>query len=236
MNGPAAIGIQDTDGNGTRELVLKDNGPVHLDTLHNFGPWRGKQVVFTWDGIHFLYSSLEIDPPIYRFQAVQDADRYFLTGDYDRALQLYQDAIFSDALEWWSKDRMRYLSDAFSSAYSGAPAPIPPDPDYGEYQALSAYARYRILVLYAVQGWMTFASQEFEAIRTKFPEGEIGHPYAVLATEFWTGYERSGDLAAACSLAVSYAREHPEILGPLGDINHGLQSHIYAPEDICPLK
>ena len=101
MNGQAKINIEDIDQDGLKELILTDTGPKHPDTLYNFGPWRGQEVVYKWDGSNYVFFSLKLTAPHYRFQAAQDADRLFMAGSYDQAIKLYQDVIFSDKLESW---------------------------------------------------------------------------------------------------------------------------------------
>jgi hypothetical protein len=235
MNHIASITITDIDGNGTKELVLKDYGPAGFDIIVNFGPWRGKRVVFTWDGLHFLLSFVEMDPPEYRFQALQDADRFFLMGDYDRALGYYQNVIFSKGLEWWSEERKDYERQTYYASLLEPPTPIPPDPDPNEYPTLAAYARYRILLLHLTLGWESDAKVIYDSLQQKFPQGVTGHQYASLATTLWSSYQRSGDLAAACSEVIEYVDGHQdEILYPLNPYHYG-QSHRYTPEDICPI-
>ncbi len=238
MNGGAQVDIRDLDGNGTLELIVTDSGPGHPDTLENFGPWRGKQVIFTWDGVHYLYSSLEMDAPIYRFQAVQDADRYFLLGNYERALALYQDAIFSDKLTWWSVDLRDYLNDVrYAEEFGDAtPTPLPPDPN--EYANLAAYSRYRIMLLQITQGQMESAQIVYDTLQEKYPAGELGYEYAYIATLFWTTFEETESMALSCASVTAYVEANPDMLFYLGDSKHehGDQSHAYTAGDVCPFK
>lgn len=238
MNGRANITIKDTDANGTKELILKDDGPTHWDSLLNYGPWRGKEVVFKWDGLHFLYSSLEMDPPEYRFQALQDADRFFLMGDYDRALAFYQDVIFDQVLEWWSEERKNYEREIFYYSLGKDPDPtlLPPEQDANEYPTLAAYARYRILLYYLSNGWDEDARVVYDTLQEKYPPGAVGHQYAHIATILWNAYQEQRDPVEACAQVVDYTRMHTEeIVVPLNPWYYGLQSHRYVPEDICPI-
>jgi hypothetical protein len=236
MNGRADIQVKDLDNNGTKELILRDFGPAHLDALYNFGPWRGKKVVFEWDGRHFLYSSLEIDPPEYRFQALQDAGRLFLLGDYDLALPLYQDVIFSDKLEWWSFDRTRNFADRFFTSLGDGPTPTLLPLDDSEYAPLAAYARYRIYLNHIARGWFPEAQTVLDGLRSRFSDDPVAAPYVEAANLFSTSFEATSDPAAACAVVIDYFRRAPELLAPLGDAYHGLQSHVYTPEDTCPLQ
>ena len=228
MNGGADIEIRDIDGNSTQELILTDSGPAHPDMLYSFGPWRGKRVVFSWDGIHYLYSDLQMGPPEYRFQALQDADRLFLLGEYDAALALYQDVIFSDQLEWWTRERMDFIRDTVW----GKENIIEPKPNPDEYLHLAAYARYRILLHHISRGWFEEAEIVHKTLQEKFPEGSVGYEYAEMATFLWNEYHQSRNLESACDQIVEYVSSNTELLGFLE--TSSLQSHIYVPEDLCP--
>ena len=236
MEGYADISIRDVDKNRTKELILTDKGPGHWDTLFNFGPWRGKQVVFKWDGIHFLYSSLEIDPPVFRFQAVQDADRLFLLGEYDKALKLYQDVIFSDKLEWWSPEKMAFIRDSYFAKANGEATPIPPQSNNDEYLSLAAYTRFRILLHHLSRGWISDANTTYTTLIEKFPEGTTGSQFVNMATILWNEYQKTNSLEQSCLPVIDYVNSHSEILAPLGNNEHGFQSHIYVAGDVCPFK
>ncbi len=236
MEGYADIVIKDVDKNGTKELTLTDKGPGHWDMLFNFGPWRGKQVIFKWDGIHYLYSSLEMNPPVFRFQAIQDADRLFLVGDYDKALKLYQDVIFSDKLDWWSPEKMVFIRDSYFAEANGNATPIPPQSNNDEYLSLAAYARFRILLYHLSRGWISDANTVYTTLTENFHEGTTGSQFADMATMLWVEYQKTNSLEQSCLPVIEYVKSHPEILAPLGDDKHGFQSHIYVAEDICPFK
>jgi hypothetical protein len=234
MNGMAGMDVRDLDGNGTKELILRDSGPSHPDTLYSFGPWRGKQVVFSWDGLHYLYSALEMDPPLYRFQAVQDADRFFLMGDFARAERMYEDVISSPKLEWWTPDRVRFLLEQRWAEGSGRSTPVPPEEDVDEYPRLSAYAGYRLILMDAIRGDLPSAEDRYAGLLKLHPYGSDGYPYALLAGRFLGNFRLTHDPVRACERVVEYAQSADGLFDPLGDHDHGLQSHIYEAADLCP--
>jgi Tol biopolymer transport system component len=236
LNGRTDIIIDDLDGNGTKELILTDCGPVHMDTVRNLGPWRGKRLVYTWDGIHFLLSSIEMDPPEYRFQAVQDADQAALVGDYDRALALYQDAIFNEELLSWTSDHREYLAELFDAEKEGKPTPTQPPADPDEYDILSAYARFRIMLLYLMQGWDDEAQVVYETLQERYPEDSAGYFFVETAQAFWERFNYRNVIGWGCYGAIEYVKANEEILKVLGSNDHGSQSHIYTAEDVCPFE
>jgi hypothetical protein len=234
MNGVASYDIRDLDGNGTIELILKDFGPAHHDTLYSFGPWRGKRVVFSWDGLHVICNALEMDPPMYRFQAVQDADRFFLMGDYARAERLYRAVFTSKPLERWTSERMRFLLDQQWAEAAGRHTPVPPAEDEDGYPRLSAYAGYRLVLLKATRGDMPSAEGLYVGLLSSHPSGSVGYPYVLLAARFLGNFRVTHDPVKACARVLDYAESIAGLLEPLGDMEHGAQSHIYETVDLCP--
>ncbi|MBI9047378.1 MAG: hypothetical protein JEZ06_23020 [Anaerolineaceae bacterium] len=237
MNGPASISFIDLNGDHIKEIVLEDNGPTNFDLLSGYGPWRGKKAVFSWDGYHYLYTELAMNPPIYRFQALQEGDRFFLLGQYDYALTNYQTVITNEHLEWWSQDRKDYLFDEFFYRMNPDPSgekPSAPIPDPDEYPYLEAYARYRIMLLHAVQDSTSQAEFALNTLQDKFPKGKVGYEFAEIASYFWIIYQETKSIEASCSAVKDYVKGNPIIFTYLGTSAHGFQSHYYLPEDICP--
>lgn len=181
-----------------------------------------------------MYSDLKMDPPEYRFQAVQDADRYFLLGRYDEALALYKQAIYNDQLEWWTQERMDYILKMKTRWMAEDFSDPEPEPNPDEYAHLAAYSRYRILLHHVARGWLADAKVVYDTLQRYFPAGAAGHEFAEMATLFWEEYNRSGDMASACAPVVAYAGEIPGLFDDLGNVGTRSQSHRYIPEDICP--
>jgi hypothetical protein len=231
MNCFADIAIMDTDNNGTKELILSDGSPCHWETYYAHGPWRGKQVVFMWDGVQFIYSSIDMSLPEFRFQALQDADRYFLIGNYDRALQLYLEVIFNDKLDWWSVEKMTYIRESSMVRQS---TPISPLPDITERKKLEAYSYFRFMIHHLLKGWRDDGELMYSTLIKNYPEDSMGYPFAEMARVFWIEYKNTKSLEQSCKPTITYVQNHKEILGALGDYDHGFQSHYYVPEDICP--
>ncbi len=151
-------------------------------------------------------------------------------------MAFYQNAIFDDKLNWWSKEMHLYHVGISRAHAENLPTPTPPAPDPTEYPRLAAYAYYRMVILHTYLGEMDAAQVKYATLQEKFPAGSPGHPYVELASAFWDVYQSSGRMYDACGAAIQYAAEHPEILTPLGSDYHGAQSHIYVPADVCPFR
>jgi len=239
--------ITDIDNNGLKEIVANDNSLLDPEYLSEL-PLRQITTIIGWDGKSFVILSDDPSPPEYRFQAIQDADKLILRGQYERALSLYQDAIFSDKLGWWSQERKTYESKtALDTWFQNAmnlmaetatpfPTLAPVTPDTTEYPRLAAYAYYRIMLLHLVQGHEADATTVYNTLQEKFGNDQYGRPYVEMATAFWEAYQSTHKMYDGCAAAIQYAVEHPEILIPLGSDYHGWQSHTYKPEDVCPFR
>jgi hypothetical protein len=231
----SAITFEDADQNGTPDLVIQIGIPGHMDTYAH-GPWREETHVYIWNGKAVVLGWIDLAPPEYRFQAVQDGDRLALAGKFDQALDLYQQAIFSDQLEWWSAARRENYVDNLRAQYERAPTPTLPAPDPNEYPHLAAYARFRIMLLHLRRGYLPEAQTVYDTLQARFPLGQPGHAFAELAQAFWEQYQASQDMGQACGKAIAYAAAHADSLAYLGSWHHGFQSRTYQPEDVCPFK
>lgn len=229
--------IQDIDQNGTFELIIHDDVGFNNDAQYN-GPWRTKTTIFMWNGEQFSLFTHFLEPPTYRFQAVQDADFAVLQGKFDEAFALYQQVIFNDRLEWWTKARQTYdLDIAYSNYTPDLPTSTPPAPDPDEYGHLAAYAYYRMMILQVKLGDFGTAQATYDSLQENFPTGIAGNIYTELASTFWKEYQTSLNISLACDSAIAFAAEHEEeVLFYIGSYIHGYQSLLYKPQDVCPFK
>lgn len=230
------IKIEDLDMDGLFEISL--SGGIPGPAIYDYGyPFRSYTQILKWNGESFVINSIEYAPPVFRFQAIQDADLAAKMGWYEKALLFYQDAIFSDKLEWWSQERStNTLKKLFGNNDPEKIKPADGTPDPTEYPRLAAYAYYRMIILHMYLGEMEAAQIKYATLQEKFPEGNPGHPYVEMANDFWNAYQSTGKMYNACAAAITYADAHPEILIPLGSDYHGAQSHIYVPADVCPFR
>ncbi len=242
--GDSKYDIQDINSDGLVEIIFNRGYPGSCCEYLEW-PWRKYEAIYGWNSSMFIEISRTYDKPVYRFQAIQDADKNVLQRHYENALTLYQDVIFNEELDWWSASKREYTYEyqwATTPLYFGEvlqpteTVPTPPAPDPTEYPRLAAYAYYRMVILHTFLSEMEAAQVKYATLQEKFPAESPGHPYVEMAIDFWDAYQSSGLMYEACAAAIAYADAHPEILIPLGSDYHGAQSHQYQPADVCPFR
>ncbi len=188
-----------------------------------------------WNGRHYALQDIQYAAPEYRFQALQDADRFGLHKDYDSAMKLYNMTLTDKNLLPFSRELSEHMEWLYWNPKSIDTATQPP-PDLTEYPRLAAYADYRIMLLRLVQGHESEAGTVYKTLQQKFSNDPYARPYVEMATAFWQAYQSTYKMYDGCAAAIEYAVEHPEILTPLGSDYHGAQSHTYVPADVCPFR
>lgn len=231
FDGYAKISIEDINKDGFYEIVLDGGIPSYIAGVSgDDGPYRAQKVIYMWNGENFVWYSQEYYPPNFKFEAVLDGDTQTLRGLYDKALLSYQSAIFDEKLKSWDEKIWRELLwNREGLAYPD----IQKMPfNQKEYDQLSAYSRYRIMILHLIRGWDSDAEIVYKNLIELYPKGTDGYPYVQMATEFWNEYQISRDFYKSCEKAIQYAQENEVILEPFGW--HGLFYNSYEIEDICP--
>jgi tetratricopeptide (TPR) repeat protein len=194
---------------------------------------------YRWNGRIFIWDQLDIDPPVNRYQAVQDGDRLSLLREYPEALELYQEAIFSDQLLAWSYENYwAQLEAGWEITWTPTPVPVIQE----EYDHLAAYARYRIMLLHVQQEDIASARIVYDSLSEEYPEGRTGYAFVEMADAFWRGYEPHANIGEGCLAVTEYAEANKSSLftdlggTPEDFYSHGTQSHIYLPGDTCPFE
>jgi hypothetical protein len=233
MCGYAKMDVVDLDHNGTKEIRIKDSAarPYYLYWFEE--PLRELEVIFEWNGEKYLFSNIAFSPPEYRFQAIQDADRYFLFRQYDKALAMYDAVINNITLKPWSEEYMVYLKEVDNSQNPDAIAK--PVMTLDEYQQLSAYARYRIMMIQLAQGKQSEAFNTYQLLDQIYTEDNPGYAHAEIGRRYWHAVEEGQNPVEACQVVTEYMQENPDLLHALGGSLHGEQTHYYGYDDICPL-
>jgi hypothetical protein len=230
--GPPEVTVTDADGDGISELILRGGIPTNAD--YQYGPWREETRVYRWDGSLFVPDPVVFSQAEYRFQAVQDADRATSSGDFETAREMYLQVIHDDELLPWSRELSYQFAERYISGFRRMPTPTDLPPDSTERAQLRAYARYRLVVLYALEGMAEEARAAYLELQEESPRTSAGYPYAELASAFWDEFETSSNALIACERAIEYASANASILEPLGSDYHGWQDRRYTPADICP--
>ncbi len=191
-------GIRD-HGNGTSELVLIAPSPKDS---HYGGSITGRrrEHIWAWNGVAFTYlCSRAAEPAAYRVHAAEDGDNESRCGRYEQAMVAYQRAIFDNNLLGWTNDTTIHQE---ATPYF--------DPDERTY--LSAYARYRIILVHVLRNRLEEAQTDYGILQKLYPEGTTGHQFAGLARAFWEGYHAQRSVAAGCQRAVEYTTGRAEVI------------------------
>jgi hypothetical protein len=238
--------LRDVNGDGLEEMVVENGVPVGGGIGDYFYvndiPFRDETDYYRWNGSSYFEYKQEFDPPIYRFQAVQDGDRDSLNGNFAHALDSYMRAISDPTLGWWSPDRRTYLQFQWDPyAFNSSAVFTPPIVEKNEYPNLAAYSYYRILLIDLLEGQTSKATRLYDYLQASYPTGHPGYIFATLASAFWTEYQSTRQIGAACFQAAQFASDrHDDVFYYLGNYGnddfHGSFSLSYTPESICPFK
>ena len=229
--------FMDIDKDGLQEVVL-----VFFRPCGGFGdfcdgtPRRQETTILAWNGQNYVVQQNYYTPAQYRFQAIQDGDAASSQKEYDKAINLYQEAVSSGILKSYSLEISDNLRVQYDTQYGTTPTPTPLPLDPTEYPRLAAYAYYRIMLLQLVQNQETEATTTYNTLKQEFGDDSYARPYVEMASAFWEAYQSTHKMYDGCAAAIQYAVEHPDILTPLGSEYHGSQSHTYVPTDVCPFR
>ncbi len=174
--------LEDIDHDQVSEVVVHFDQPGDAQT----GPLRTGYTVYDWNGVNYVQSVTQLNPPRFRIQVVQEADASFAAENTDEAASLYSLAL-DPALENW------YNDDA---------------------QTLQAYTLYRLLLTYAFSG-DDRALQTQQTIQSTYADTAAAPPYAQMALEFWNAFQITNNLHSACLKAQEVILARPEALSLL---------------------
>ncbi|MDR3576314.1 MAG: hypothetical protein P4L50_20800 [Anaerolineaceae bacterium] len=236
--------ILDVDKNGTLDLAIREEIiGTHAEEVI-YGPWRIDTHVISWNGSQFVLLPDKLDPPVYRFQAVQDGDRALYRGDFKEALTFYEQALNDHKLKGWSQAKFKQMQAAVEALGAGIPTPTAFPDDSGDYPTLAAYARFHILLIHAIQGNFDQASSEYQSLQNDYPADRPGFAFVQLAQTFWEEYQKTNSLGMACEQARNFAADHPDqIISQIDHTWHGDQTPGYSEypsidieKFICPVE
>lgn len=174
------------------------------------GPFRPLTRIWSWDRAsgRFRPTGEQEHSTDFRIHRLHDADALALEGQPADALALYEHVIVDASLRDWG------------------------DPER-ERRVLSAYARFRQVTSAIQLEDREQAEHYLEFLRSAVQPDGPGAPYLGLAEAFWSAYQLTESLTAACLEAQAYAAAHRE--GVLDPLYFGYANPDYSPEDVCPL-
>jgi hypothetical protein len=193
--------LTDVDSDRVSEIVVQLNN----DGTEATGPQRTGTHIYDWNGSFYVLSIVQLDPPAFRIQVVQEADRAFARLDMDNAVPLYQLALdSSQPLRNWYND---------------------------ESTVLRSYIMYRLLLAYAYteNEQRLFILQD---ISTLFPDANTAPVYVSMAQSFWNTLQVTNNLHNACIEVLNIIATRPDALDSLN--RYGTRSPIYTAQSLCP--
>ena len=192
--------VIDTDDDLVGEIVIRLERRGSVAT----GPLRTGLRIYDWNGSVYVLSIVQLDPPRYRIQVIQAADRQFMDGNTAEAISLYQLAFTDETLRNWFDD---------------------------EETILDSYILYRLLLAYAV-GNSEETQGVYQRIQDTYLDPEQTPIYVELSRAFWDSFQHVSNLTTACRGVQTVIAEHPETLDLLN--RYGSRNPTYTNQDLCP--
>ncbi|MEK6255969.1 MAG: hypothetical protein N2C13_01470 [Chloroflexota bacterium] len=200
--------ITDYDRDGIYSIEMTSGGYGSVGA----GPQRDQTNIWDYNPISAKWerSNIILGTSLYRIHLLHDADSAVRNQDYEVAIVLYREVINNpELLDWMDRDN--------------------------EMLQLSAYAQFKLLVVYILQGNTSQAQIHFNEINALYLTNSPQRSYLDMAAVFLTAFHQSGDFEIACQEAHQYAAQHAaQILSPLGSQTYGYANPDYSPLDICP--
>jgi hypothetical protein len=190
----------DIDDDRVQEIVVRSD----FDGNRATGPLRTGTYIYDWNGSNFTLSIVQLDPPRFKIQVLQEADRAFTRQEFDSAIALYSQAETDTALGFWYND---------------------------EQGLLSSYAFYRLVLAYAYTEDDRLLPT-YQAAVQPYPDPAAAPVYITLLNTFWNALQVTGNLNSACREVQAIIGTRPEALALLN--RYGSRSPTYTAADLCP--
>jgi hypothetical protein len=204
LNGPLSSAepptINDVDNDQVSEVVVRLSDPGNSVT----GPLRTGVNIYDWNGASYVLSIVQLDPPRFKIQVIQEADRAFARLDTQQAISLYQQAQTNTDLRFWLND---------------------------EPAVLDAYIFYRLVVMYAYTEDDDLLPTYQAAIQSA-PDPATQPVYIAMIDAFWNALQVTHNLHSACVEVQAIISARPEAVGLLN--RYGSRSPVYNASDLCP--
>lgn len=197
-NAPA---LNDIDQDRVLEVVFNLTDDGNAET----GPLRTGYIAWDWDGVAYVRSVVQYDPPRFRVQIVFAGDEAFRRGEMQEAINFYTLAIDRPDLDNWQND---------------------------DDETLTAYALYRLLLAYAETGDTRLVDTQGRILNT-YPDAAAAPVYVALANAFWEAWNTSeNNLRSACLAVQAIIAQRQEAVTLLN--RYGSRNPTYTAGDLCP--
>lgn len=192
--------IRDVDDDRVQEIVVRltDDGTAAT------GPLRTGVNIYDWNGTFYVLSIIQLDPPAFRIQYVQEADRAFARQQFDQAASLYERAVTDPALRFWLNDEPAWLT---------------------------AYVSYRLVLAFAYTEDERLLPT-FQAATAAYPDPNNAPVYVTMTNTFWNALQVTNNLNSACREVQAIIAARPEAVSLLN--RYGSRSPVYAAQELCP--
>lgn len=192
--------FKDVDNDRIQELVVKLTDTGDATT----GPLRTGVNIYDWNGSGYVLSIVQLDPPQFLIQVVQEADRNFARQTMDKAIPLYEQALAGGSLRYWLNDEPTYLK---------------------------SYILYRLLLAQAYSDSKNLLTT-FQSALSAYPDANNAPVYVAMINSFWNGYQVTNNLHSACLEVQAIISARPEAVGLLN--RYGNRSPSITAQDLCP--
>jgi hypothetical protein len=192
--------IGDFDNDRVVEIIIRMTSTGTPTT----GPLRTGVTIYDWNGVDYARSITQLDPPRFRIQVIQQADRNIASGSIDEAIALYELALQDTELRNWFND---------------------------DEAVLRSYALYRLITAYAFTENENLLPA-FQSMQQNYPDPLNAPVYAQMGSTFWNALQVTGNLRSACLEAQNIARSRADAIDLL--TRYRGQAPAYTAESLCP--
>jgi hypothetical protein len=172
--------LGEIDPNGNRQIVVQNPGPGGLSG----GPSRASTDIYTIQDNQYQLFTSQLFPAIYRIHVLQEAQVAYHDGDYDIALQLWDQAAHDTAL-------INYPSESLGQE------------DQPEiYQP--AFALYRMYTTHLILGDTDKAQKVLDEISSSYPAGTPGSEFFEIGKKIHELLTDSQDADIVCPAIIDF--------------------------------
>ncbi|MCB9450043.1 MAG: hypothetical protein H6672_01305 [Anaerolineaceae bacterium] len=190
----------DIDSDQVQEVVVRLTNTGTAAT----GPLRTGVNIYDWNGVAYVLSITQLDPPRFKIQVIHEADDAFNRLEIEDAVSLYELANSDSGLRYWFND----------------------EPDI-----LRSYALYRLVVAFAYTEDDRLLPTYQAALQNEL-DPATAPVYTLMTTAFWDAFQSSYNMHSACAAVQSVIAVRPEAVGLLN--RYGSRSPTYTAGDLCP--